>query len=227
MIRAMDRGIAAVLDEADDNTLVLFSSDNGPQFSGSGDYDTTRFNCGFRGAKGLVYEGGVRLPMVIRWPAGLPNGARQLDPLVHFTDWLPTLAAVAGAPVADGLPALDGVDVSPLLRGEHGSVPDIRFWQWNRYTPVGECNAAMRDGRWKLVRPAIAAAMQVAPADLALDIDLKNRPEAYSVIVTDPEPARDLARCRRRSSSISTPIRRKRTIWPRPSPAGCSAWKPR
>jgi arylsulfatase A len=191
MIRAMDRGITALVEAVDDDTLVLFSSDNGPQFSGEGDYDTTRFNCGFRGAKGSVYEGGVRLPMVIRWPAGLAGGPAQIDELVHFTDWLPTLAAVAGATVAGDLP-LDGVNVLPLLQGAPAEVPDVRFWQWNRYTPVRDCNAAMRDGRWKLVRPAIAEAMQVAPADLMIDIDMKNRPEAYNAILTDPDPDRDV-----------------------------------
>lgn len=189
MLRRMDTGIGAVLDEIDDDTMVMFSSDNGPQFSGSGDYSTHRFNCGFRGAKGSVHEGGVRLPMVIRWPDGLP-AAGELDDLVHFNDWLPTLAAVAGADVGDL--ALDGVDVMPLLRGEPADVPDVRYWQWNRYTPILDGNAAMRDGDWKLVRPAIAAAMEVSPRDLMLDIDTKNRPDAYDAIIDEPEPVRDL-----------------------------------
>jgi arylsulfatase A len=192
MLRCMDRGIAAVLDEVDDDTLVLFSSDNGPQFSGEGDYDTTRFNCGYRGAKGSVYEGGVRLPMVVRWPNGL--GARAgttIDDLVHFTDWLPTLAAVAGGAVSSGEP-VDGVNVLPLLQGVPAEVPDERFWQWNRYTPVADVNAAMRDGKWKLVRPAIPEAMQVSAADLMTDADLKFRPEAYTAIIEDPEPERDI-----------------------------------
>lgn len=102
-----------------------------------------------------MYEGGVRLPMVMRWPNGLDR-RDDVDELVHFTDWLPTLAAVAGAEVTDG-PVLDGVNVLPLFRGEPAEVPEVRYWQWNRYAPVATCNAAMRDGRWKLVRPAIAA----------------------------------------------------------------------
>jgi arylsulfatase A len=187
MLRCMDRGIAAIVEEIDDDTLLLVTSDNGPQFSGSGDYDTTRFNCGFRGAKGSVYEGGVRLPMLLRWPSGLPAGPRQIDSLVHFTDWLPTLAAVAGASHADGL-ALDGIDLLPVLRAERASVPDVRYWQWNRYAPVATSNAAMRDGKWKLVKPALGATMRVTPSDLALDIDVKNRPEAYPAILDEPLP---------------------------------------
>ena len=198
MLRCMDRGVAAVLDELDAcglaaDTLVLFSSDNGPQFSGEGDYSTDRFNCGFRGAKGLVYEGGVRLPMVLRWPNGLSATAGQeIHQLVHFTDWLPTLLAVAGAEPPRDL-TLDGVDILPLLQGAPTEVPPTRFWQWNRYTPAPEGNAAMRDGRWKLVRPAIAEAMAVSPMDLALDIDLKVNPGGRTEIVRDPEPDRKLS----------------------------------
>jgi arylsulfatase A-like enzyme len=196
MVRAMDRGVAEVLDALDrlgiaENTLVLFSSDNGPQMTGDGDESTQRFNCQYRGAKGLVSEGGIRLPMILRWPAGLPPRT-EIDDLVHFTDWLPTLLAAADVPVPPDL-ELDGVDVLPLLQGEAMEVPPIRYWQWNRYTPVGESNAAMRDGPWKLVRPAIAGTMDVAPADLMMDAALKLSPGAFTGISTDPEPPRDLA----------------------------------
>jgi arylsulfatase A len=130
---------------------------------------------------------------VLRWPAGLPGGARTVDALVHFTDWLPTLLAAAGIePPADLRPKLDGVDVLPVLRGESGEVPDVRYWQWNRYEPVGTCNAAMRDGVWKLVRPAIAEAMDVAPADLAMDVAMKYNPAAFHDIDSGPFPPRDV-----------------------------------
>lgn len=191
MLRSMDRGIARVLQALDDaaiagDTLVLFSSDNGPQFGGAGEMCSTRFNCGFAGAKTLVHEGGIRLPMVLRWPAGL-SGARRIAELVHFTDWLPTLLAVAGAAPPPEL-RLDGVDVLPLLQGERGRVPEQRFWQWNRYAPAGDCNAAMRDGRWKLVRPAIGALMAVSVEDFAMDVDAKYQPDKYADIVRDPPP---------------------------------------
>jgi arylsulfatase A len=165
MIRRMDRGIGRVLETLDqlglrENTIVIFTSDNGPQMGGQGEDSLSRFNCHLRGAKCSTYEGGVRVPLFIRWPAGLPTGHRIVDPMVHFCDWFPTLLSLAGVPLPTAR-QLDGVDVAPVLRGEPGKVQTTRCWQWNRYTPVPNCNAAIRDGEWKLVRPAIPAAMRV------------------------------------------------------------------
>jgi len=164
MIRRMDRAVGLILETLDrlglgENTIVLFTSDNGPQFGGEGDLDLTRFNCNFNGAKCLVYEGGIRVPMIVRWPAGLPSGQR-LDAMVHFSDWFPTLLSLAGVTPPPHLP-LDGIDLSPVLRGETGETITKRFWQWNRYTPAVTSNAAVRDGDWKLVRPVIARSMEV------------------------------------------------------------------
>lgn len=193
MIRCMDRGIGRVLEELDwcgiaENTIVLFTSDNGPQFGGKGEMCSDRFNCGFAGSKLLVYEGGIRLPMIIRWPAGIDR-VRQIHEMVHLTDWLPTLVTLAGGAMPDGL-NIDRIDLAPLLQGQAGGVNPTRFWQWNRYAPIGECNAAMRDGNWKLVRPAIKELMEVTRDDLAMDVDSKYNPEKYTEIVLPPSPGR-------------------------------------
>ncbi len=193
MIRCMDRGVGQVLEELDglglaDNTIVLFTSDNGPQFGGHGDMCTDRYNCGFAGSKLLVWEGGIRLPMAIRWPAGL-DGRRRVDQMAHLTDWMPTLMSAAGIEPPPEL-HLDGINLMPLLTGEHGQTPAIRFWQWNRYTPNGECNAAMRDDNWKLVRPAIREFMEVDPEDLRMDVESKYHPEKYTEVATTKEPQR-------------------------------------
>jgi arylsulfatase A-like enzyme len=195
MIRSMDRGVGRVLETLDrlgirENTIVLFTSDNGPQFTGAGDMDSRRFNCGFAGAKLLVYEGGIRVPMIVRWPAGLAGGLQRHD-LVHFTDWLPTLLAAAGGEAPHDA-RLDGVDVWVALRGEPGNVPEQRFWQWNRYAPVASCNAAMRDGRWKLVLPAIDELMRVTPADLQIDVLSKMQPDQHMALTRDGAPEHDL-----------------------------------
>jgi arylsulfatase A-like enzyme len=164
MIHRMDSGVARILETLrrcglEENTILLFTSDNGPQFGGKGDRCLTHFNCQFNGAKGSVYEGGIRVPMLLRWPAGL-DGGRYFHEMVHFCDWFPTLLSAVDIDIPTALD-IDGVDVLPVLRGEGGQVETRRFWQWNRYTPLVTCNAAMRDGDWKLVRPKIREAMQV------------------------------------------------------------------
>ena len=196
MIRRMDTAVAQILDALDrcgvrDNTLVFFTSDNGPQFGGQGDMALNRFNCQLHGAKGSVYEGGIRLPLLLRWPDGLDAG-REVSEMVHFADWYPTILAALGIPVpADNLP-LDGVNVWPVIAGEGGDVETRRCWQWNRYTPLVEGNAAIRDGDWKLVRPAIREAMEV-PDIQWLEVSMYEY--EYFVehgIITEPDPPREV-----------------------------------
>ena len=195
MIQRMDKGLARLLDELErqgihENTILLFTSDNGPQFGGQGDRCTTRYNCGFNGAKGSVYEGGIRVPMVVRWPGGLDGGS-HFHELVHFADWFPTLLAATGLPLPGDV-SLDGHDVLPILRGEGDPVNLPRFWQWNRYTPLVTCNAAIRDGPWKLVRPRIDEAMRVSQEDLTMDRALKYEPGRFRDIRRGPEPERQV-----------------------------------
>lgn len=166
MIEIMDRGIGRVLQWLDDaaladRTIVLFTSDNGPAFFNPpymlepGDAThNERFNAGLRGAKGYVHEGGIRVPMIVRAPQMKAAGVLN-DDLVHFADWLPTLLSMTGNQRPSG-PALDGRDISAILLGTQPQDELRRFWQWNFYVPYVGTNAAVRDGRWKLVRPMIA-----------------------------------------------------------------------
>ncbi len=166
MIEIMDRGIGNVLQSLEDlgldeNTIVLFTSDNGPAFfnppymlePGESTLNE-RFNGDLKGAKGYVEEGGIRVPMIVRFPARIAADS-TVDSLVHFTDWYPTLLKLAGVDPMPGL-GLDGVDVSPILLGEQAVEVPRRFWQWNFYKPYVGTNAAMRDGKWKLLRPTIS-----------------------------------------------------------------------
>ena len=153
------------------------TSDNGPWLGadrhGGGRVSMRRFNGPFRGQKQEVLEGGIRVPAIVRWPAGLPAGA-ACDDMIHFCDWLPTLAAAAGV-TPEGLP-LDGCNQLPRLRGtpEAGAPP--RFWQFNRYDPVPGCNLALRDGPWKLYWPRIPEAMVKLQEDNAAVRELMARP---------------------------------------------------
>lgn len=196
MLKRMDSGVARILETLQqcalaDNTIVMFTSDNGPQFGGQGENRLDRFNCQLNGAKGSVYEGGIRVPMLLRWPGGLEGGC-QIDDMVHFADWFPTILSLAGIPVPPDL-KIDGVDILPAIQGEKDKVCTKRFWQWNRYTPLVTCNAAVRDGDWKLVRPAIQEAMAAPCCDPWLRISMYE-PERLIETgpITDPEPPRTI-----------------------------------
>lgn len=194
MVSRMDKGIARVLDALHrlglaNNTLVCFTSDNGPAM-----YDgMERFNCNYRGGKAHVYEGGIRVPMILRWPGNLPAGQR-FDHLVHFCDWLPTLLSAAGvnAQQLDG-PAIDGTNILPALQGAKGWLSPRRFWQWNRYLPTFQSNVAMRDGQWKLVRPMLKEANWTSPEEMAVDRELARNPASFDPEwLTAPIPPRSL-----------------------------------
>jgi len=166
MIEIMDHGIGNVMHalndfKIEDNTIVLFTSDNGPAFFNPPymlePEDNTlneRFNCGYKGAKGYVEEGGIRVPMIIRYPEHkfLNNFS---DGLFHFTDWLPTLTRMVGIEYQSEL-KLDGYDVFDLLFSNARQEEPRQFWQWNFYYPYIGTNAAMREGKWKLLRPTIS-----------------------------------------------------------------------
>lgn len=207
MIEVMDRGVEQISEALRrngiyDDTVFMFTCDNGPAFGVRWDHvppggtgDTTRFNCGLNGAKGSVLEGGVRVPMVMRWPAGL-DGRGDNHQLVHFIDWLPTFMEMADAQPIDSMRPLDGSSVLPQLRGESPSQAPKRFWQMNAYSPVGCSNAAVRDGDWKLVRPALPLqpateeGRRLAHEYVLLDIAYKYEPERVTSIARWPEPER-------------------------------------
>jgi len=83
---------------------------------------------------------------------------------------------------------LDGQDILPALRGESVELIWQRFWQWNRYPPVLACNASMRDGPWKLVRPPVRAGMTCLPADSETDRAMKYEPETFRDISRESLP---------------------------------------
>lgn len=195
MIHRMDSAVERILGALDSasltgNTIVVFTSDNGPQF-GSELGSIERFNCNFNGCKGRVYEGGIRVPAIVRWPAGGLSGGRTVREFVHMTDWCPTLCGMAGI-APPSARRLDGEDVRPALRGEARNVNPRRFWQWNRYTPLVTTNAAMRDGPWKLVRPWIKEAFVVSDEDLRRDRAMRYDPDSITDIVREADPARSV-----------------------------------
>ena len=173
MLTAMDRSIARVLERLDthkiaDNTIVIFLNDNG------GGGSTSRYaphsrnfanNLPLRGHKFDVLEGGVRVPMIVRWPEQAPAG-KVYRKMVSSMDVLPTLVSAVGLETPKGQ-QVDGVDLLPFIRGENeggsDSGPhDWLCWQSRSWLPevaggpgvptTGVHSSAIRKGNWKLVR---------------------------------------------------------------------------
>ncbi len=148
MISRMDRNvgrIVALLGELgiEKNTIVIFTSDNGPQ---SGPWEPLRafFRGGgpLRGAKGSLYEGGLRVPFVVRWPGKVRPGTVS-DHVGGFQDMMPTFAELAGARP----PRTDGISIVPALLGRAGEQKAHEFLFWG-----GGRTTAVRMGQWKAVR---------------------------------------------------------------------------
>ena len=129
------------------------------------------------------------MPAILRWPAGLNPEACD-NTFFHMCDWLPTLLSLAGVDAPSDL-KLDGVDQSCTLRGDGTLYNPKRCWQWNRYDPRIEYNAAIRDGDWKLVHPFVKAAADV-PDIQWLDVSMY-QPEHFleNGLITDPAPEVD------------------------------------
>jgi arylsulfatase A-like enzyme len=161
MIRSLDRNVGKVMEALkanglDGNTLVIFTSDNG----GAHYVGLPDLNKPYRGWKATFFEGGIRVPYFIKWPATLPGGARYAEPVGHI-DIFSTVAAAAGAATpADRV--LDGVNLLPFIEGTaQGRPHETLFWRSGDYR-------TLRDGDWKL---------QVsARPDKVWLFDLKNDP---------------------------------------------------
>jgi arylsulfatase A-like enzyme len=149
MITRMDRDVGrlmALLKKlgVDDNTLVFFTSDNGPHREGGVDPDFFDSNGPLRGIKRDLYEGGIRVPMIARWPARIKAGAESDQVWAHW-DVLPTLAEVAGVkpPVN-----IDGISMLNALLGRRRRNHEFLYWEFHE----GGFSQAVRTGDWKAVR---------------------------------------------------------------------------
>jgi arylsulfatase A len=179
--------ILAVLDEAGvaDDTLVIFTSDNGASWVGGVDTEFFGSHDGRRGRKAQLYEGGIRVPMIVRWPGHVAPGSVCSAP-VAFQDLFPTLAAAACAPVTDEALAqrLDGLDLAPTLADPR--VAPARDALYFEFKPFG--GQAVRKGDWKLLRRVQGRELRVTLElyDLRADpTESKNLAEARPEVVSD------------------------------------------
>ena len=128
-----------------DNTVIIFSSDNGPHREGGADPDFFDSNGPWRGYKRDVYEGGIRVPMIVSWPGHVAEG-EETGFMCSFWDMMPTLRDLTGSAPAEGL---DGVSLLPLLSG-HGRQKEHDYLYFEFQELGGR--QAVRKGPWKLVR---------------------------------------------------------------------------
>ena len=149
MVTLLDKQVGEVLDKLkelglDKNTIVMFSSDNGPHQEGGADPDYFDSNGPFRGYKRDLYEGGIREPMIAWWPGKIQANTKT-DLLSAFWDVMPTLADAAGIKAPENM---DGISFLPTLLGKEGQKKhDFLYWEFHE---LGG-RKALRKGDWKLV----------------------------------------------------------------------------
>lgn len=152
LIETLDISVGLILRQLDelglaDDTIVVFTSDNGGLHVPEGGHEKVTHNTPFRAGKGYVYEGGQRVPTLVRWPGRIPAGVVEDAPFNNI-DWIPTLLDLVDRPVPAGL---DGISIADGLRG--GSYPERSLcWHFPHYTNQGgRPSGAVRDGDWLLV----------------------------------------------------------------------------
>ena len=174
MITRMDRSIGEVLDllktlEIDDNTIVFFTSDNGPATIEVGaDADFFEASAPLRGYKGALYEGGIRVPLIARWPGKIPSGEVS-DLVCAFWDFMPTFAELAGAKPPEDV---DGISMVPTLLGadkvgREQEKHEFLYWErgLSRLQRVGLHMVKLRAGVLDhLCLQALAAVLRQQPA---------------------------------------------------------------
>lgn len=152
MIESLDENVGRLLDYLDrndlrENTLVIFTSDNGGLATAEG---SPTCNAPLSEGKGWMYEGGTREPLLVRWPERIAAGARMEEP-VTSTDFYPTILEAAGLP-ADPDQHYDGESFLPLLEGRNWSRTQPLFWHYPHYgNQGGTPGASIRRGDWKLI----------------------------------------------------------------------------
>ncbi len=191
MIETLDAAVGQLLAKVEslglaDRTIVIFTSDNGGlhvlEFPGT----PATYNRPYRAGKGYLYEGGLREPLIVRWPGVVAPGSQCEAPIV-LTDLVPTLLEAAGVDPARAVGPLDGVSLMPVLRSE--TLPARTLcWHFPNYTNQGGRPAgAIREGDWKLVEQFEDDSVELY--NLAQDVG-----EASNLVASEPARAEDLRR---------------------------------
>ncbi len=190
-----------------ENTLVVFSSDNGPTPAGGADPDYFDGNGIYRGIKRDLYEGGIRAPMIAWWPGRIAAGATTKHISAHW-DVLPTFAELAGVKAPAGI---DGISFAPTLLGRGKEQKDHGYLYWEFYEQGGK--QAVRQGDWKAVRTGLMKRPD-APIEL---YNLADDPgEAKNVAAANPGVVKRMAAIIRNAATPDLNYSFK----PKPNPKG-------
>lgn len=149
MVTRLDKHVGEIISTLkrcgiDDNTIVMFTSDNGPHSEGGANPGYFDSNGALRGQKRDLYEGGIRVPMIARWPGKIAAGT-ETDHVSAFWDVMPTVAELAGAEAPE---IIDGISFLPTLLGKRQAKHDYLYWEFHERGG----KQAVRMGRWKAVR---------------------------------------------------------------------------
>ncbi len=190
MVAAMDEAIGQIVTALDekgltDNTLIIFSSDNGGPKPGK-----VTSNGPLRAGKGTIYEGGIRVCAFATWPGHIPSGKRNAQPM-HIIDWYPTLVKLASGSLEQKLP-LDGRDIWPVLTQGAKSPHEALFLPGR-----APDQAAIRKGNWKLLlKPGTNGGRRLASSSRGGEIELYNLSidigETNNVADENPAVAKEL-----------------------------------
>jgi len=157
----LDRHIGRLMDKLDewglsDNTIIVFSSDNGPENAliNNAGYSASGSTGPFRGCKRSLYDGGIRVPFIIRWPGRIPAAAIDKKNVVSGMDFLPTLAELCGVKLPNEI-TLDGEDRSMVFVGTPSKRESPVLWEWRSRIYADRIHQsprfALRDGPWKFL----------------------------------------------------------------------------
>jgi len=198
MVNVLDDYVGEIVKELetlgiDDNTMIIFTSDNGPHVEGGHDPDYFNSYGPLRGYKRDLYEGGIRVPMIATWPGKIPAGVKS-DHISAFWDFLPTMADMIGKPLDK---QVDGISMLPTLL-DRGEQPKHKFLYWE--FPAKGGRIAIRLGNWKAVRYDVKKknARPIELYDLSKDIG-----ENIDVANEHPEIISELDRLMKQSHTDS------------------------
>jgi arylsulfatase A-like enzyme len=199
MIAILDRQVGEIVRRVEelgiaDNTLIVFTSDNGPHLEGGADPEYFDSNGPFRGTKRDLYEGGIRVPMIASWPGKITAGSRT-EHVSAFWDVFPTFAELAGA---EQPTATDGISMTPTLLAQ-GEQPEHEYLYWEFHEKGGR--QAVRRGKWKAIRYNV----KKDPASILQLYDLDEDPgEEHDLAANFPEKELELRRIMDGARTTST-----------------------